>query len=292
MKLKHWPAFALLLAASCRPPAPSVVVSGDLSCRVPADATTILDTVTIAFNERENEAGRLFLRLSGETLIRVDCDARVHPALARRWTRDSSGTSWTFELDTTITAATLIQQWDLRRNGGLWPWIRILEARAVAPNRLEVRLDTAYTSIPTGFALPGLAVTPDQLPETGPVASIQIHPLTVDQRDLLEPSNSGSGRGVDLLVTRNPSVINYAQSKPGIAVVPLNWDRAYVTVAPLLPDQAVEWTSEARASLAREVVRADARAAVGPFWWGDGRCRGTMPLHPMGAAPVGRLSRG
>jgi hypothetical protein len=287
LKLKHWSgALALLFAASCLPPATGVIVPGRHPCRVPADTTVRLDTVTIAFAERENEAGRLLLRLTGETLVRVDCDGRVHPALARRWTRDSSGTSWVFELDTAITAAALIQQWDLRRNGGLWPWGRILEVRAVAANRLEVRLDTVFASIPAGFAQPGLAVAPSRLPDTGPVAAIQVHPSAVDQRDLLDPSNAGSRPGVDLLITRNPAVINYARSRPGIAVVPLIWDRTYVTVTPVLRDAGVEWTEADRATLARDVVRADARAAEGPFWWEDGSCRGTMPLLPMGRLRV------
>ena len=280
LTLKHW-WWASFLAFSCRPAATGAVPRSGDPCRVPAAAAPGLDTVNIGFSEGENEGGRLLLRLTGQTLIRVDCEGRVHPALARSWTRDAAGTTWTFTLDSTIRAASLLSQWDLRRNGGLWPWPPILEARAPAPDQLTVRLDSSFRDVPAAFAQPGLSVTPSVLPGAR-LARIQIFPPGVDQRDLLDLRTALNPRGLDLLLTRDPAVINYARSKPDFSVIPLPWDRTYVSVAPVTPPDLESHGPDFRASLAREVVRGDARVSVGPHWWDGNPCRGTVPLRPMG----------
>ena len=279
MTLKHW-WWAPFLAVSCRPAATGAVPPGGDPCRIPAAATG-LDTLNVGFSEGENEGGRLLLRLTGQTLIRVDCEGRIHPALARTWTRDAAGTTWTFTLDSTIQATSLLSQWDLRRNGGLWAWAHILEAAAPAPDQLTVRLDSVFPDVPAAFAQPGLSVTPSVLP-SAPPARIQIYPPGVDQRDLLDLRTALSPRGLDILLTRDPAVVNYARSKPDFSVIPLAWDRTYVLVAPVTPPDLESQGTDFRASLAREVVRGDARASVGPWWWDRSPCRGTVPLRPMG----------
>lgn len=280
MTLKHW-WWAPLLAVSCRPAATGPVPRGGDPCRISADSTARLDTVNVGFSEGENEAGRLLLRLTGQTLVRVDCEGRVHPALARSWTRDAAGTTWTFTLDSTVQAASILSQWNLRRNGGLWPWARILETQAPAPDQLTVRLDSVFQDVPAALAQPGLSVTPSILP-SAPLARIQIYPPAVDQRDLLDLRTALNPRGLDLLFTRDPAVVNYARSKPDFSVIPLAWDRTYVSVAPVAPPDLGGQGTDFRTSLARDVVRGDARASVGPYWWDGSPCRGTMPLGPLG----------
>jgi hypothetical protein len=283
LRLKHWLGL-LLLAASCRPAASGLVIPGGGPCYIPPDGPGGRDTVSIAFSERENDAGRQFRRFTGETLIRVDCEDRIHPGLARRWTRDASGTVWSFELETSISAQSLVEQWDLGRNGGIWAWVRILEVRAAGPDRVEVRLDTIFAQIPTTFAIPGLSVSPSAPTDSGPVGRITIHPWAVDQRDLIDPAGRAEG-GMDLVITRDPVVVEYARIKPDFSVIALPWDRAYLAVIPVVGPDLESAGAGFRESLARDVVRARSRAAQGPFWWEGAPCRGTMPIQPMGRQP-------
>ena len=75
--------------------------------------------------------------------------------------------------------------------------------------------------------------------------------------------------GVDLLVTDSPALATYAASRPDAISIPLGYDRTWVVALPRPEGLAVDSTVAFRESLARDVVRSDARAAAGPFWWGD-----------------------
>lgn len=103
-------------------------------------------------------------------------------------------------------------------------------------------------------------------------------------RDLLD-------RGVDLVVTRRPAARRYAASLPEYAVEPLPWDRTYVLLVPgLAREEAAREPGDAGGGgddrprvlreLARDAVRADARASRPPHWWeagcgpGDGAASG------------------
>ncbi|NIO29768.1 MAG: hypothetical protein GTO29_14580 [Candidatus Latescibacteria bacterium] len=89
-----------------------------------------------------------------------------------------------------------------------------------------------------------------------------------DARDLLEG-------GIDVMITTDPAVIEYATSRPQFTTVPLPWDRAYV----LLSTSRVEklrWggklgtiSPDLSERLARDAVRGDARGYRPPSWWDD-----------------------
>jgi hypothetical protein len=231
----------------------------------------------VAFSERENEAGRLLLRLAGETLIRVDCEGRTRPSLATRWSRDAGGTIWTFQLDSSLTSEALTAQWDLRRNGGLWPWKRILEVRAL-PGQIQVRLDSAFDAVPEAFAIPQLSVAPSRVAGPGALR-VMVHSPALDERDLLDRPHGV--HGVDVLITRDRAALSYGGSKPGFSLVPLPWDRTYVVVAPVVYPELGPDVDLVKQSIAREVLRSDSRVAAGPFWWETSGC-GTKPPLPMG----------
>jgi hypothetical protein len=129
-----------------------------------------------------------------------------------------------------------------------------------------------------------LSVTPAVLVKA-PVARIQVYPPGVDQRDLLDLAAAGHPPRVDLLITRDPAVISYAGGKAGFSVLPLVWDRTYVAVSSSAPADPARRAGDFQAALAREVVRADARGARGPFWWETEPCGGTRPRLPMGRLP-------
>jgi hypothetical protein len=84
-----------------------------------------------------------------------------------------------------------------------------------------------------------------------------------DARDLID-------QGPDVLVTRDRAVAAYALGRPGLAVVPLAWDRTYMLVIRRLPAMQDSELTPLRAALAAEAIRADAR----PFPPRDGLLRG------------------
>jgi hypothetical protein len=307
--------------------------SGD-PCLVVVDSSVRRDTVSVALIDSvslmsapipRNPSERILFRQLFETLVRLDCSGRIRPALARRWSRDAGGTMWTFELDSAaagsrLTADRVRSFWDQRRNGGIWPWPRILAVDSIGPLTLRVRLDTAYADLPAAFALPELAVTGmpatsrsfpsgafreffSARPNTGPLIGLMqlvpSHSMSsvpilrfqmmrngIDVRDVFDLPSVGLLRPADLATTRDPLAVSYARANPDFRTIPLPWDRTYVLIAPvsLSSEDASSPTmsSEFRDSLADEVVRAESRGAAPPFWWDNQlRCPGTRPLRPM-----------
>src|SRR5438309_10855097 len=106
--------FGLLVAAACGgaaprgelpPPAPTLAPS-DTACLIAAGRPASRDTVTIALTEPvdpahaplpRNVAERFVFAQLYETLIHVDCQGRVLPALARSWEQGPDG-HWTVTL--------------------------------------------------------------------------------------------------------------------------------------------------------------------------------------------------
>jgi len=89
-----------------------------------------------------------------------------------------------------------------------------------------------------------------------------------DARDLLEGA-------VDMMVSSDPSVIEYAAGRSGFVTVALPWSETYVLLsttrvrelrAGSRPEQLPEDLSDA---LARDAVRGDARGYRSPSWWND-----------------------
>ena len=91
---------------------------------------------------------------------------------------------------------------------------------------------------------------------------LTIHSATeATARDLVDA-------GVDLLLTDSPTLAAYAGTRGDVTSLPLGWDRTWVVATPR-GSLALDSSSAFRAGLARDAVRADARAAEGPYWWTD-----------------------
>ncbi len=162
-----------MLTAGCgaglTPPGPV----GETPCYVAGEAG-FRDTVTIAFTDvlhpahqpvPLNDAERLLFRHQYATLIRLDCQGRATPDAAVTWSRDSTGYSWSFTLDSLAlsggaprNAADMVTGWDSRRTEGLWPWRRILSVRATGRYSIEIRLDSIFGTVPEVFADLALAI--------------------------------------------------------------------------------------------------------------------------------------
>jgi hypothetical protein len=91
-----------------------------------------------------------------------------------------------------------------------------------------------------------------------------------DARDLLES-------GVDLLVTSDPTVIEYASVRAQYAAVPLLWDRTYLFLSPgrvqILANRGKPGSvpTSLLDALAKDAVRSDAQGFRAPSWWSDFR---------------------
>ena len=74
--------------------------------------------------------------------------------------------------------------------------------------------------------------------------------------------------GADLLLTDSPTLAAYAGTRGDVTSLGLGWDRTWVVATPR-GSLAVDTSPAFRPGLARDVVRADARAAEGRYWWND-----------------------
>ena len=254
-----------------------------------------------------NGAERFVFAQVYETLIDVDCEGEVYAALASSWTRDATGTRATFVIrdgarfsdGKPVAASDVITAW--RATGGQSTDAsrlarRLADASTVIDDRtLTVSLpDTAWRLL----ADPALAVYEPQsgpawaagsgryrvdanpggasasltlvpvAPRSSPVLAIRIRPGG-DPRDAIDA-------GADLLVTRDPAALDYASTRPNLSAVALPWNRFYVLAVPnatagpaVSAPPAVVNDSGFAASLARDAVQADARAARPPYWWSD-----------------------
>lgn len=283
-----------LLVLGCAPKPTQTPVAPDRHnpCRLVADSPTQLDTVTVALLEPvdwrsvehalspTNDSERLLFRNLFHNVIQLDCQGTVRPGLADAWTADPGG-SWTFTL---------------RDSAAFTPGERRTADVVAASLDSAIVLDARHVrvpmrgpdSIPRFLADPALAVVtgmasmggePDgiDLPARNgaPAVSFKFDP-NGDARDALD-------REVDLVVTRNPALVDYVSNRVEFATFPLPWSRTYVLLE--VGDRQGELagslhTPSVRSSLAKDAVRASARAAEPPYWWSDlGACPAASPQH-------------
>jgi hypothetical protein len=225
--------------------------------------------ITAAFDDPA-EARTSGMAASRLTPIRLDCEGRAMPALASHWSADTSGRFWTLDLagsgspppadQPRWTAATLAATWRADPEASLV--LRDAGVVSLLPlddTRLVVGFAAAAHDLPAVFAARALGVATG-----GPASLIDQTPATGDLRDAIDGS-------VDLVVSGDPDLLEYAGGRPGLTRVPLPWRRLYILLLPsggpggsLLPSD----TAGFRAALAHSAVRTDARPA-GPVTWAD-----------------------
>jgi hypothetical protein len=276
------------VSVGCRPkpPFPAIAPQSD-GCRLDGGSTEVVDTLIVALPDSvnpahatnpTNDSERLLFREFSETLIRLDCQGQVWPALAIAWSSDTSGRVWTFTLrdDSGIAAGSpaaerVALEWQTR--SAALQAVGIDSAIALDRQHLAVTVQGREDSVPRLFADPSLALDRTDAPPGSltrvvtmrngkpPMLDFRVIPES-DPRDALD-------RGADLLVTRDPSLVEYAASRPELAAYPLPWSRTYLLLQPRGAEPIGETvaTDSVRRSLARDAVRAEARAAEPPFWW-------------------------
>jgi hypothetical protein len=240
-----------------------------------------------------NDSERLLFRQLYETLVRVDCEGRVVPALAASWRRSIDGRTWIVTLrpsarfsdGSPVTASDVLAGWSRGRAGGeLLPHVNRLVQSTISIDdqtiaitlrspRMDVPMALAHTDLAIARPVAGspwpvgtrdARITSDRdallVTTTSDNASVRFLVAPGDQRDLLD-------RGVDLLVTRDPAVLNYAATLGQFQSVPLAWQRTHVLLTPGRTRTSPPLSDQARQGLADDAVRGEARGAEGPFWW-------------------------
>jgi hypothetical protein len=220
-------------------------------CEVVSAPGRAADTITVA-------VGSALMR---ETLVRVDCMGEVVPGLATSWERHDGGRRWRFDVDRRA-AEGLVSAWRDRRvdfDAG------IDSATVLQEGSLDVHFARNHRSVPRVLSDPdlGLEMRWTNAPRIG-----HIRVRSGDTRDLLESA-------IDLLVTSDPRVVDYAASQPDLVTAALPWNRTYV----LLSTSRVEAlrtrvnvgavTADFSSRLADDAVRGDARAVESFPWWDD-----------------------
>ncbi len=257
-----------------------------------------------------NDSERILFAHLYETLIALDCQGGVRPGLAESWSSRDGGRRWTFVLraaatfwdGSPVTARRVADSWDNEVTSRAARAAGLQTTEAVDQRQLVVYFDTARPDVPRSLADPAFAVAlrespfrwplgtgphrPDTANAIGPAAGgavtvaplaahrrpvIRFRPSTgdeIDARDLLED-------GVDVLVTTDPAVIDYAANRSQLDDVPLPWHRTYLLLS---TTRARELRGGHRVSplsrrvvddLAGDAVRGDARGHRPPGWWDD-----------------------
>ena len=247
-----------------------------------------------------NDSERLLFRNLFDNLIRLDCKGEVRRGLAESWTADPGGRGWVLTLreGATFPAGSPMSAADVGAGLRMLAITDSASARALGidsaveldDRRLRVLMRGGVgDSLPRFLADPALALTDGlasaggtgegslAIPRRGSLPVIDFRfPLERDARDALD-------REVDLVVTRDPALVDYVSNRAEFATFPLPWSRTYVLLE--AGDRQGELAGDlnaasVRSSLARDAVRAGARAAEPPYWWNDqGACQATSTLH-------------
>ncbi|HEX9729318.1 MAG TPA: hypothetical protein VGA37_12500 [Gemmatimonadales bacterium] len=218
-----------------------------------------------------------------ETLITIDCEGRPRAALAASWRGDEDGAHWTFTLrpnarlgNEPLTAAAVLAAW-----GDAATMLDPAAISAEGDDRIVLAYATRGHSLPVTLAAPALAVRRPAAGGGWPEGTVPAETAREDGRDvvtirpahgrerrfILAPGADGRDlvdRGVDVLRTEDPQVIEYAARRAELTALPLPWTTVYVA-------QLTGWRGPnligERVALARDAVRVDARAATEAYWF-------------------------
>src|SRR6266576_2036247 len=238
----------LAVFAACAHPRAGGAPAGGVAPSETAEESCILSTgsvsghtqtITIGLSEAvdprhapfpRNDAERLVFRHLYERPVRIDCDGHARPELAGSWDKEDGGRRWTFrlrddappalgDLGLAVTKPAPDSSWPIG-TGAYW-------ATSATTTADEIRAHTSRgDTLVFKLAPPGSG----------------------GARDLLDA-------GVDLLVTRERALRDYAATLPNHSVVALPWDRAYVYVTPDAGGTRFDGLEQS--------VRAEARRAEG-----------------------------
>lgn len=254
-----------------------------------------------------NRSERLLFHHLYETLISVDCTGTVHASLADSWRERDGGRCWEFSLrkesrfwdGKPVTAADVVRSW---MHFAVEPAaISSVVDSAVAQDErtLRVFLARARHEVPRALSSLQFAVIKEPEDVSWPIGSGPYEIIAADSSGRLQrtitlratyghrdfvirflESPSLDARdliqsGIDMMVTNDPAVLEYARGRPQLETAALPWEWTYALVAPsrVRPFERSELppplTPRFLDEIARDAVREDARGHRGPAWWND-----------------------
>ena len=314
--------FVLLGVVACASPArPGPIVPVRQACLVAPAGVASAESISVATSltidpahvgQPANGAERFVFAQLYETLINLDCEGKVYAGLARSWTTDDTRTRVSFVLrddarfngGAPVTANDVVAAWRTTgQSSGEDASLarRLADATTIADYRtLTVSLtDTSWRAL----ALPAFAVyrassgagwpegsgafrigesVSGRVSLVGASTTLVIGARRGDARDAIDA-------GADLVLSADPIAVSYAAARPTLPSAPLPWTRTYALAAPNgatlgLVSSNADSASAFRSSLARDVVRVEARPADRPQWFNAGRCE-------SGASPGNATTR-
>lgn len=316
------------LAACGRPPAIERALTLPAPCHLIPASVKAPALITVGLVDgvqpeyapwAHNGAEKLLFHHLYETLINIDCLGGVRPGLATKWKPEHGGRRWIFELrddarfwdGTRVTAGDVVRCWQ----DAITLHTGIDSAQAEDDNAVRVFLNSRSRTVPRelssrAFAvwkLPGASRWPTGtgayrlVRADGGVVSVRPvgadkpeirfqHIRTRDARDLLEGQ-------IDMMVTANRGVIEYATDRHDLVATALPWDRTYVLLSVSRAEELRYGHRVAEVSagfgdrLALDAVRGDARGYESPTWWEDVACRGTSGTSVQPRAALSGLRR-
>jgi hypothetical protein len=249
------PVAALVLAgcASTRAPEPGPSPARRPSaCVIASDSVGPARPLVVAYSDAD-DARRGRLAADRLTPLRRNCEGRFLPGFAVRWSADTTGAFWTLTLEG-WTAGDLAASW--RADPEAEAALRSAGVTSLVPmddRRLVVGFAAPSSAVPAVFTDRALGVS-----RPGEPRMVESESSREDLRDAVD-------HGADLIVTADPDLLDYAARRPAMAIVPIPWDRTYYLVLPAgsagVSGAVPGDTAGFRASLARDAVRVDARAA-------------------------------
>jgi hypothetical protein len=245
-----------------------------------------------------------------ETLINIDCEGSIRPCLASDWYPGEGGGRWTFRLrrdarfwdGSPVTPRDVVDCW---QSAAVEPFVweaGVDSVAAAGGNMLHVYFTNPHKEVPRELTAPPFYVsrrgstwplgsTPGRI-DIEPAHSSQMYrrPFTIsppagtDRPVLvfLEPGTAGTFDSrdllegpVDVMVTYDPEVIEYASGRPHLETVHLPWSRTYVLLSTTrvreirLGDTPPGVSRKVTDGLARDAVRGAARGHQPSRWWKD-----------------------
>ncbi len=253
---------ALLVAANACSAPPSTVPPTAGCPNLTAGPWRRLDTVRIGLTSAgpadpaPNAGLEIAARAGHQPLVWYDCAGQLVGGAAERWSH--TGSDWTFELKPQYSA-----------DSAQSLWLAGADVVLTGPRRIRVATTAAGELAP--------ALTRPRFPIPG--RQVWAIPALPDPRDLITANRAES---VDLLVTRDREVADYARTRPEWTVEPLPYDRFYVLA---LPDSEVPAFDVGDLIAA---TRADVRAPGRPVWFAQTGCE-TLPPPPARTQQPGVL---
>jgi len=258
-----------------------------------------------------NASERLVFGQLYETLITVDCLGVVRPGLAASWSSEDGGRNWTFVLrdgarfwdGSQVTVEDIIGGWRRATVEPLTADAGIDSFRADGPGVLHVYFERRHRRVPRALSEIDFAVT-----KRSPTAEAQ-WPLGSGPFRVLPPVRNATGKYkqvltagpspglegpviifrefsvrdardlldgvVDVMVTGDPAVIDYATDRDDLTTVAMPWSVVHVLLSTARArglrrgEEPAELSVQLSEGLARDAVRSDARECQTESWWDD-----------------------